>query len=324
LLTTGLGSNAEYSIELLNMRDKAGNKMLPTTLKFSVVDLSNPRLTNVSPARDSIGVAANTSITLTFNEPMDQSDAQRVFSTSPSFPGSFSWNANSTAMTFFPRAAIAYGQTVTWSFNRGKDASGNFSAQENGTFKIIREITTTLQSYGNGHIVYHQCNPELSDCGLRSYINESVIRVGDRASDHRKWSNGFMTFAIHTIPVTVANIQSARLVAESIRTNGDVLVRLGKIRIGSTTGSQNISEPYSLPPEAFDYGSNACTGCPVLVSGPGINADITELIRGDLSSGRINFSNIRLSFETATDNDNTDDYVDFNKNPTLTIKYLIP
>jgi serine protease AprX len=92
-------------------------------------DATPPTVTAVTPSEGATGVAANTNVTVTFSEPMDQASVQSGFSLvkttgGANVAGTFSWNGST--VTFDPTvnldAATQYTATVT---TAAKDVAGN-------------------------------------------------------------------------------------------------------------------------------------------------------------------------------------------------------
>jgi serine protease AprX len=92
------------------------------------MDGTPPTVTAVTPSEGATGVAANTNVTVTFSEPMDQASVQSAFSLvkagGGSVAGTFSWNGST--VTFDPTAnldaASQYNATVS---TGAKDVAGN-------------------------------------------------------------------------------------------------------------------------------------------------------------------------------------------------------
>jgi hypothetical protein len=71
-----------------------------------------------------INVPVNSQINVTFNESMNQSSAQKAFSTLPSTNGTFGWSGN--MMTYIPNSSLAYNTTYNATLRTGaKDLAGN-------------------------------------------------------------------------------------------------------------------------------------------------------------------------------------------------------
>lgn len=80
-----------------------------------------------SPIHEASNVVVTTPITLTFSKRMNTNATQNAFSITPSVPGSFSWSADRTVMTFTPNSELVGKTTVVVRVNSTAtdDESGN-------------------------------------------------------------------------------------------------------------------------------------------------------------------------------------------------------
>jgi methionine-rich copper-binding protein CopC len=110
-----------YTVTLgTNARDSAGNALVaPYQFNFATVNFA-PRVIKFSPSGrfgPPINVSVTAPIILTFSEPMDQPLTQAAFEVkvgSTVWPGSLSWNAEGTEMTYQPTSGYGFGRTVVW------------------------------------------------------------------------------------------------------------------------------------------------------------------------------------------------------------------
>jgi subtilisin len=116
-------------------------------LHWAGLDGAAPAVSSIAPASGSTGVAASTTVAVTFSEPMDRASAQAAFtlrrsSDGAAVAGSFSWSG--TTMTFRPSAALAGGTTYTARVGTGaRDAAGNpMGAEHASTFTTAAAVTT--------------------------------------------------------------------------------------------------------------------------------------------------------------------------------------
>ncbi len=123
--------------------DYAGNAEAKTgNDTFTSIDASSPTILLAAP--EGAGVAGNTTVTVTFSEPMNEASVEQSFSLSPTVDGSFSWNAAGTVLTFTPSRPLAAGTQYTVVVATGaRDLAGNGMASIR-TFAF----TTTAASAG--------------------------------------------------------------------------------------------------------------------------------------------------------------------------------
>jgi hypothetical protein len=111
--------------------DKDGNDLKDESVSVFYIngETGSPYVTASAPVPDSIGNPRNSTIVITFSEPVDLNSIYRGISISPSIQGVFSWNAgvtDSNIITFTPLYGFNFG--VTYSVTIGDsiiDASGN-------------------------------------------------------------------------------------------------------------------------------------------------------------------------------------------------------
>lgn len=140
-------------------RDLAGS----STITFTTAappDSIPPTVINKSPADGATGVPINTSLSLTFSEPMNEASVEAAFSASPAVTCTFLWDSTSTLMTCDPTADLSYGTSYTVTLGTGaQDANGNALAAAHSfgfttamapdtTAPTITAVTPTHQSVG--------------------------------------------------------------------------------------------------------------------------------------------------------------------------------
>lgn len=114
-------------------------------------DATPPSVTSVTPADGSTGQSQTTSVSITFNEPMDKASTQTAFSVTKTLDGapvqgSFSWSTNT--MRFVPWASLASGTQYTVAVGASaRDAAGNpIDQAKSWTFKTISNVVATPSS----------------------------------------------------------------------------------------------------------------------------------------------------------------------------------
>lgn len=90
---------------------------LENDLTSAFTTIGNVKVKQFSPVNGSSAVTVNTNILVTFNQAVDQQDAQKHFSISPNVAGSFSWSGNT--LTFYPSAALPYKKTYSVTISKG-------------------------------------------------------------------------------------------------------------------------------------------------------------------------------------------------------------
>jgi hypothetical protein len=131
-----------------------------------------------------------------------------------------------------------------------------------------------------------------------------------------------------------ATIVSARLQIANVGVIDDPFGNLGNLVLERVHPAQTIGGTYTLGGDRGDYSLPAlsCNGCPKVINSPNIDQDVTAFLVADQGEVRP-FAQFRLRFEKELTfvgfpsnrfASTASRYVDFTKNPTLTITYQIP
>ncbi len=331
-LSGALGSNAEYSIQLLNMRDKAGNPLPPITLTFTVrdttpADTTAPSLTSSLPPNDSQGLPTNTGIVMNFSEPMATADTQNLFRAryrnGPTISGGLTWSNDDTTLSFQPSSPILNGGLVDWVLSgSAKDRAGNAITIGSGqSFRAIQQTVLTLPAFASGHLVL-ACPSDFSGtCGITKYFNESVMRVGDRvkAGGSRPYeaSRGLLTFSVRPTRPPNAKLVKARLQVKLSGVSGNPAIMLGALFIENTTNGNPLaaSTPGDYRSAFWEHSFSKLNI---------LTADIDQDITSITSNSEVQFLTYRLSLVTDYADNDIGDFYDYAKNATLTVTYEHP
>ena len=153
--TSALSNLTNYTLTVSTaVKDAAGNAMaapfVSTFTTIPVPDTTRPTITGRSPAPGATLVAANTTVMVTFSEPIDQTTITSAnFKLAPTAsPGSpvttaFSYNAATNTVTMTPSTNLGSNVQYTVTVGTGvKDLSGNtLLAQDTWTFTTITDTT---------------------------------------------------------------------------------------------------------------------------------------------------------------------------------------
>jgi subtilisin len=124
--TDSLAQGTSYTATVAATAENATGQQLGTgyTWSFQTLDGDPPGVTDVSPDQGAVEVSPATTVSVTFDEAMNQAATQNAFSLDGGVGGSFSWSGNT--MTFDPSANLAGGTTHTARVTTAAmDASGN-------------------------------------------------------------------------------------------------------------------------------------------------------------------------------------------------------
>jgi methionine-rich copper-binding protein CopC len=320
-----LGNAVELTIKFETATDKAGNPLPNTQVKFSVADTISPQLRSFSPEINAVGVDPLATIKLNFSEPMDRASVQSRFSTG--LNGTIAWSGNDTVMEFRGNPSLPSGVQVNWQLSAGAtDKSNNpINAASAGTFRVLTRTTVTLPALASGHFLIACSNADFGnlgvDCGYIKYLNETVMRVGDRsrAGGSRPYeaSHGVLMFSPAPTRPANSTLVSARLYVPFTTLNGNPFSTLGTLVIEpcceadpiQTTSQAGLGHIF----RNFAFNSEATR-----IRLP----NTTRIINQDVTA--VSITGFMLRFLTDYSNNNTGDYLDFGKNATLTITWESP
>ncbi len=327
-LSGGLGSNAEYSIELLAMRDKSGNPLPQSTITFSVADTTAPSLISSLPLNNAQGLPTSTGIVMNFSEPMATTETQTMFRAhyrnGPTINGSLSWSNDDKTLSFQPGTPISNGGLVDWLLSADtKDRAGNAITIGTGqSFRAIRQTVLTLPAFASGHLVL-ACPSDFSGtCGITKYFNETVMRVGDRvkAGGSRPYesSRGLLSFSLRPTRPANARLVNARIQVKRNGVSGDPANTLGELFIENTTNGNPLADgtPGDYRSAFWDHTSFGKLRI--------FSADINEDISSITSPSDVQFLTYRLYFATDYADNNVGDFYDYAKDATLSVTYQFP
>jgi hypothetical protein len=133
------------------VKDTFGNAMTsPVNWTFSTADVTAPTAAVTAPSNGQTNVPTNTTITVTFSEPMDPATVSGAITlkntnTSAAVAGTVAYTAGTTVATFTPTVALANGTNYTVTVaTSAKDVSGNpLAAQVVSTFTTAPAPDTT-------------------------------------------------------------------------------------------------------------------------------------------------------------------------------------
>ncbi|HVF38960.1 MAG TPA: Ig-like domain-containing protein [Gemmatimonadaceae bacterium] len=250
-----LSNNTQYTATITTgARDVAGNPVA-SEFTFSFVtavpaDVTAPSVSSMSPSSGSNGVSVNTSVTVTFSEPMDAATINTsTITLTPSggspVAASVSYNAGANTATLTPSAPLANATGYTLTVTTGaKDVAGNSLASNfSGSF------TTTAPSDGVAPSV-------------------TGVNPANRAANVSSTSPVTITFSeamnagtLNTSTIQIASTATGEVVPGSVSYNA-----------GNNTATFTPSEPYK---NHFSYSVTVSTGAQD-VAGNGLSSTFTS------------------------------------------------
>jgi hypothetical protein len=112
-------------------RDGAGNSLAKSHVFYFTVggDSTPPQVTGTIPFLNATDVNKGTTVSMVFNDAMDQISTQSAFSISPAVAGSFSWGSTNS-LTFTPLKELPVGVYKVAIGTGAQDAAGNRMASD--------------------------------------------------------------------------------------------------------------------------------------------------------------------------------------------------
>lgn len=323
-------------------QDNANNPMTPATRSFTtntVTDTTAATVVSRVPATGATGVATrtgcslfrnSTTVTLTFSSAVDRVSTSAAFSVldgSTVVPGTISFDATGTILTFTPRAAFSfdtlYSVRLNDTTNIARDLQMNPMANVNYTFRTMREVTTIIFNTPStsGRILSGTV------LGQSTVASNVAIRVGEFNSTVR--SRGHVSFDLSAIPSNVYCVNATTLQLEQTGVNGTPY--------GASNLGDLVAEVVNMGAlDATDYSAAALPGgflqsnATVLSTDPSFGnktAQVAHQVRSAL--GQLVPSNVRwrLRFTNDTMSMGTVDNASFQNttvNGRLVVRYEAP
>jgi methionine-rich copper-binding protein CopC len=151
-LTSGapLEKNTIYTVALTGVQDASGNIVTTTEWSFTttnVTDITPPTLVSTSPANLATNVDVNANLSLTFSEPINQTESTVQLTPDPG-EGVPTWSDGGKTVTFDPIAPLLADQQYTLTIY----PNGVFDLSGNGIAGLHTVVFTTGSSLAAGSI----------------------------------------------------------------------------------------------------------------------------------------------------------------------------
>jgi hypothetical protein len=290
-------------------------------------DETAPTVVSTAPADSATGVAKDTTIVITFAEPMNKLATQSAYQSAdiPAEDVTFSWNSAGTVLTITPNADLTYATgtdpgdvtATSYSFtftNVAEDLAGNLLAEVTFSFSTSREITQTFVAdgtltgnwRGTGDNGADNCAPDTNLC------------AGD-ATTNAKYT-GLITFDVSALPATISEILGATVTAAQITTPEGNAYALGDLKIVHLiyAALDGTAASTSFLTDLGQFATGYADANPA--------KDVLVQVQDDYANrvGRLNRSQYRLTFPVVSTNA-TQDVAKFPEGTIeLDVHYLIP
>ena len=301
-------------------------------------DPEGPAIVAVAPADGAVAVPSDTQLVIRFSEPMDQQSTEAAYQSEqlPSSSVSFAWNEDLTELTITPGAPLEYSRASTPELAQARHINYFFSASARAasgvslarpyefSFSLLREVAFSVSavldreatgnyrsndSYGGGACAEDEVNMCVGDS-----------RVGGSSEQYK----GFISFDLAPLPEATSIVQlRAALALEMTDVSGNPFAGLGSLLVEHVRFD-------AIGLAAFEAEPLGAAGTIASEGGTGtlLGADVSTAVAAlwaqgaDAGTARAQF---RLSFERATDADNTSDVIISSvATQRLDVSYLIP
>jgi len=297
-----------------------------------------PFIVDVAPPDGAVGVSADSTITLTFSEAMDQSATEAAYQSEnlPSSAVTFEWNEDSTELTVVPLEPLAYdvgeepelvqARRINYfvSASATSAAGSRMSQPYEFSFSLLRQVAFTLFALQDRELSGNFRSNDTYGAGVcaENAINMCVgdVRVNGQSEQYK----GFISFELSELPESASSV-SAVLGLEISSTSGNPFAGLGGLLLEHTSFDAIDLDAFGAD-SVSELGLIADDGA----TGTRVSADVSEAVLSDLSSDEMltsgeGLSQYRLRFEDETDNDaQSDAIVSAWDTQTLDVTYLLP
>jgi methionine-rich copper-binding protein CopC len=141
-----LANSLTYTATISGITNAAGYSMTaPSSWSFTTGP--GPSVTNTSPAAGASGVSTSSSLTATFNEPVQSGTISFTLTTSSgtAVPATVAYNSANNTATLTPTAALAWSTTYAATVSGAKDAAGDLMSAP-VTWSFRTQAVSTLQT----------------------------------------------------------------------------------------------------------------------------------------------------------------------------------
>jgi len=306
----------------------AGGTAGSSALDMTPPTLTLKRLTRLVPpsaARDeadlegATGVAADTTLVLTFSEPMDRVTTQAAFQSADISGVTFAWSGDDTVLTITPNAALAYatGDSTVAALSytisitdTAEDQAGNRMASSwSGTFSTMRQVSQTLTASG-AEAVRHIRTSSNTSCGSDPWVGDNTFNEASCIA---------IQFDLALIPEGIVSWLRSTASGEFLNREGAAFTHLGDVHFYEFDAVPLTTAGWATMPivdrGVFAYNDRQYPSIDLLGSMP--EAYATQGTNGTLLQ-------YRVSFPIQTNSDETLQLVRFACTYDLELEYLIP
>ena len=294
-----------------------------------VTDTTAPTLASSAPAHGAMGVAADTTLTLQFSEPMDTESVEDQLDTTELGAVGLSWNLANDALTITPDLALDVATGPIDGFveassyrvivgDDARDVAGNpLGDTVEVEFRVERELWARIPAVD-------RLSRTITPSELVFAVEDPLV-IGDDA-DNEGW-RATMTFELAGLPGDPSEVVDAFLTTEQLpeERSGAPFDGLGTLTLDHVVFTELDSE--SAINGAFNASQAATRTYGGIASSHehvDIEVDVTDAVNADLE-GTLGSSQFLLYFDGFTDLDDTIDRAVFSREKLrLEVSYRVP
>lgn len=165
-----------------------------SAISFEFETIGAIKLSSTAPSNDELKVREDSSITIKFDQEVDQASAEASFSISPNITGTFSWENDST-LKFTPSSHLNFNTTYTVRLNKGIKSIFGIDSRNDFEFRFTtrsNQVVITIPQY------FQPQSPPSFSCnvyaarmalGYKGYNVDIVTMISEMGYDDR-YQNG--------------------------------------------------------------------------------------------------------------------------------------
>jgi hypothetical protein len=302
-----LNQDQQYAITVAGMdaagNSLAGNQSFAFTTVSPAPDTTPPTLISSSPSYSAFGIPRDAKVKLTFSEPMNRASVEQAFRfTSPAGTsiGAVTWNSSGTDVEYTPRALFPYDTEIVWYLSpEATDLAGNWFNEASGTFRTVRLIVATLWRDVESHLA-----------STEPIGTASPWPIGDTSSNRP--IHGFASFSLQGLN-SATQILSATLQWDYIDPGSGPFTSLGRFVVDPVSYETFSNDVFATP----SISTPLLLGYHDLEVTSGIaNIPVTAMVidAWNHRASRYERAQFRLKFESWTDDDNSRDSLQLDRN----------
>jgi hypothetical protein len=289
-------------------------------------DVVAPQVVSSVPPDGATGVRQDTSLSIVFSEPMDQTSVEAAFSSDSLPTGALRWNADGTVLDIVLGAPLSYATgadpsqlpALRYDYRLSigaRDLAGNSLPETSVSFSTLREISVSSSARAASELTGSWRSDGTFGTGSCATASSNIC-IGDSNFGPNASYRGFVSFDLSVIPSDSVELTEARLELEVDSLIGDPFDDLGQLLVEDVTFA-------TIGPAAFAAAGLAVPGGATTARvGTLLSFDVLGALPSDLADDS---SQYRLRFQSVSDGDGAADaLLLLRSSAALRVSYLLP